>query len=169
MSTPPKKLSKVDKLVKKLSPKKEEKPEKKCDKNDVTHEEDDETPVRTTVRSKDLSFKRLQLKDQILLRPDTYIGSVKKVRTSDNFWILEGDKFVQKSVNFTEGFLRLFIEVVSNAVDNVWRSHEFNTPSKFIKINIDKDLIEHILSSSYLAQNKFVILNKNMEKLIEKL
>ena len=33
----------------------------------------------------------------------------------------------------------------------------------FDKINIDKDLIEHILSSSYLAQNNFVILNKIYE------
>ena len=146
------KLTKSAKLAQQLSPD-TEKTEKKDKKNkkgdskpsspqkdeDVSIGEVEETPIKKTARTKDLSFKRLQLKDQILLRPDTYIGSVKKVKTGENFWVRSGDKFIQKSVSFTEGFLRLFIEVVSNAVDNVWRSHEFNIPCKYIKISIDKE------------------------------
>lgn len=146
------KLTKSAKLAQQLSPD-NEKTEKKDKKNkkgdskpsspqneeDVSIEEVEETPMKKSARTKDLSFKRLQLKDQILLRPDTYIGSVKKVKTGENFWVRSGEKFIQKSVSFTEGFLRLFIEVVSNAVDNVWRSHEFNIPCKYIKISIDKE------------------------------
>ena len=135
---------KSEKLAKRESPSKNDKsdrPDKKekVEKEDLTLEEEDEIPLKKGTRTKDLSFKRLQLKDQILLRPDTYIGSVKKVKTAENFWVLENNKFVQKSVKFTEGFLRIFIEVVSNAVDNVWRSNEFNIPCKYIKINIDKE------------------------------
>lgn len=137
-----KNLTKSAKLAEKISPSKDNKTDKREKiekKEDLSIEEEDETPIRKTVRSKELSFKHLELKDQILLRPDTYIGSVKKVKTGENFWVYNQEKFNQKSVSFTEGFIRLFIEVVSNAVDNVWRSHEFNIPCKYIKINIDKE------------------------------
>lgn len=135
------KQTKIEKLVKKLSPKKEKTTETKeeiKEKKDLSFEDDDEVPIKTEKRTKDLVFKKLQLKDQILLRPDTYIGSVKKVKTNEGFWVYNDNKFVQKSISYTEGFLRIFIEVISNAVDNVWRSSEFNIACKYIKVDVDK-------------------------------
>jgi len=104
---------------------------------DLTYEEKEVKVVDKQKRTNELTFKKLQLKNQILLRPDTYIGSTKKVKSFDPIWVLDKDKFVQKQVAFTEGFVRLFIECISNAIDNVWRSDEFKIPCKFIKVNID--------------------------------
>ena len=41
------------------------------------------------VRTKELEYKKLELRDQILLRPDTYIGSVKKINHLILFGFLE--------------------------------------------------------------------------------
>jgi DNA topoisomerase-2 len=38
--------------------------------------------------------------------------------------------------NFSEGFIRIFIEVLSNAVDNVWRSKEFGLKATEIRVNL---------------------------------
>jgi len=128
-------MSKADKLKK--ATEKTEKPSKTTSSEDLTYEEKEVKIVDKEKRTNELTFKKLQLKNQILLRPDTYIGSTKKVKYVDPIWVLEKDKFVQKQVAITEGFVRLFIECVSNAIDNVWRSDEFKIPCKYIKINID--------------------------------
>ena len=136
-------MSKADKLQSKLTKlSKETKQSSKEEKENLSVEDiKKESPNSKEKRTKELSFKKLQLKEQIILRPDTYIGSVKKVKSDDSLWVLSKDKtkMIQKQVTFTEGFIRLFIEVVSNSIDNVWRSQEFGIPCKFIKINISKE------------------------------
>lgn len=125
------KLSKIEKLSKN--------PTKDDTDNEELHYEEKTTSVEVKQRTEELTFKKLELKQQILLRPDTYIGSVKKVKSIDPIWVLQKNKIVQRTVAYTEGYIRLFIEVVSNAIDNVWRSQEFKIPSRYIKINIDQE------------------------------
>jgi DNA topoisomerase-2 len=52
----------------------------------------------------------------------------------------EDDKIVKDKVKYVPGFLRIFIEVLSNAVDNVWRS-KYSSNKKyrqtFIEIEVD--------------------------------
>jgi DNA topoisomerase-2 len=117
----------------------------KKDTNEVNvvdkHVEESLTPVLATgsgaARTKELEYKKLDLKSQILLRPDTYIGSVKRNKTTDPVWIFRNGKMIQDYVQYTDGFLRLFIEIISNSIDNVWRSSEFKIPCKYIKVDID--------------------------------
>lgn len=89
-----------------------------------------------------VQYEKLSLHEQILLRPDTYIGSVKRSATSDPIYTFNGDfktgKMVKQITTISDGFLRLFIEVVSNAIDNVWRSLEEKIIPKFIFISIDE-------------------------------
>jgi DNA gyrase/topoisomerase IV subunit B len=85
------------------------------------------------------------MKDQrshVLLRPDMYIGSVKNVemehygaKRDEN-----GDiKIFQKTGAINPGLHRIFVEVISNAIDNVWRSEGTDTPSTKIKVNVSED------------------------------
>jgi len=129
-------MSKADKLKKAIEKTKKEKKEKK---EDLTYEEKEIKGEDKEKRTNELIFKKLQLKNQILLRPDTYIGSVKKVKSIDPIWVFENKRFIQKHVAYTEGFIRLFVECISNAIDNVWRSEEFKISCKYIKINIDTE------------------------------
>ena len=89
-----------------------------------------------------VQYEKLSLHEQILLRPDTYIGSVKRIPTSDPIYTFNGDfktgKMVKQITSFSDGLLRIFIEAVSNSIDNVWRSLEEKIIPKFIYISIDE-------------------------------
>lgn len=56
--------------------------------------------------------------EHILLRPDTYVGSIEM--ENSNLWILneEGDKFEQKNIEYVPGLYKIFDEILVNAADN---------------------------------------------------
>lgn len=78
--------------------------------------------------------------DHILHRPDMYIGSLRPklgeeyVLTLDPIPVIRKKEFENSS-----GLTRIFIEVLSNAIDNVQRSKLYNLPCKKIKISIDRE------------------------------
>jgi DNA gyrase/topoisomerase IV subunit B len=83
----------------------------------------------------------------ILDRSDMYVGSTRE-KTCDEFIAIEKDKIdendigyeiVKKSISYAPAILRIFIEVLSNAIDNVERSKKQNIPCTFIKVNINKE------------------------------
>jgi len=51
----------------------------------------------------------------VLLRPDSYVGSVNRI--SDEYWIVEGDKFKLSPVTYSPALLKIFDEVLVNALD----------------------------------------------------
>ncbi|XP_012256449.2 DNA topoisomerase 2 isoform X2 [Athalia rosae] len=78
--------------------------------------------------------KKSQL-EHILLRPDTYIGSVEPVR--ELMWIYdkESEMMVQKEISYVPGLYKIFDEILVNAADNKQRDAKMDT----IKIDIDSD------------------------------
>jgi len=78
--------------------------------------------------------KKTQL-EHILLRPDSYIGSVEKV--SELMWVLdkENNKIIQKEVTYVPGLYKIFDEILVNAADNKQRDPKMDT----IKIDIDPE------------------------------
>jgi DNA topoisomerase-2 len=90
------------------------------------------------IRTKELEVKCLELLDQILLRPDTYIGTVVRLLSKIPIWVVKNSKFEMVKPTFSEGLLRLFVEIMSNAIDNIWRSKEFGVSCKTIKIYFDR-------------------------------
>ncbi|GER25873.1 DNA topoisomerase 2 [Striga asiatica] len=52
----------------------------------------------------------------ILLRPDTYIGSV--VKSKQSLWVLEGGKMVNRDIAYVPGLYKIFDEILVNAADN---------------------------------------------------
>lgn len=126
-------------------PQKKAKPLAKKSKT-AEQQEDEALPavdLNINVKRKDdvLQYKRLQLHEQILLRPDTYIGSVKTAPTEEPEWTLDGDdkKFIKKILNVNDGLMRIFVEIISNSIDNVWRSLEAGITPKFIKVDITEE------------------------------
>ena len=82
-------------------------------------------------------FEKLEHHDHILKRPDTYIGS--KVTTEREDYIFKDKKIANKNIKGNIGLERLFIEILTNAIDNVWNSNSKNKKCTFIKVNIKKD------------------------------
>lgn len=86
-------------------------------------------------------YQKLDHKEHVLLRPDTYVGSV--VTETRNLFVVEDTKditnikIVNKPVNFNPGFLKLFDEILTNASDHYIRTSQV----KYIKVNVEKDSI----------------------------
>lgn len=76
----------------------------------------------------------------ILHRPDTYVGST-RCRSLEEYISYESKEFKidKKNIKFSPAILRIFIEPLSNAIDNVARSKKTNTPCTSIKVNINKE------------------------------
>ena len=61
--------------------------------------------------------KKSQL-EHILLRPDTYIGSVELQK--DKLWVFnqKEDKLEYREINYVPGLYKIFDEILVNAADN---------------------------------------------------
>jgi len=53
--------------------------------------------------------------EHILKRPDSYVGPVDPTREPQ--WVLDGDVFVKKSVQYSPALLKIFDEILVNAID----------------------------------------------------
>ncbi|XP_014218096.1 DNA topoisomerase 2 isoform X3 [Copidosoma floridanum] len=78
--------------------------------------------------------KKTQL-EHILLRPDTYIGSVEPVQ--ENMWVYDKEKemMIQKEIKYVPGLYKIFDEILVNAADNKQRDPKMDS----IKIDVDVD------------------------------
>ncbi|XP_068236454.1 DNA topoisomerase 2-alpha isoform X2 [Palaemon carinicauda] len=76
--------------------------------------------------------KKTQL-EHILLRPDTYIGSVEFATEQMWTYDVEEQKIVQKEISYVPGLYKIFDEILVNAADNKQRDPKMDT----IKIDID--------------------------------
>ena len=74
----------------------------------------------------------------ILHRPDTYVGSTRS-RELEDYISLSDQNFQirKKTIKYCPAILRIFIEPLSNAIDNVSRSQKTKTPCTTIKVNVD--------------------------------
>lgn len=76
--------------------------------------------------------------EHILHRPDTYVGSTRSREVEDYVSMSnEGFHIVNKKIKSSPAILRIFIEPLSNAIDNAARSQKTKTPCTTIKVNID--------------------------------
>ena len=86
-------------------------------------------------------YKKLDPITHILERSDMYVGSKRLKKIEEYIAIKDKDTFkiIKKYINSSPAILRIFVEVLSNAVDNVERSKKTKTPCTTIKVNIDKE------------------------------
>ncbi|XP_074575235.1 DNA topoisomerase 2-like [Curcuma longa] len=74
--------------------------------------------------------KKTQL-EHILLRPDTYIGSVEK--HTQSLWVYENGEMVYRPVTYVPGLYKIFDEILVNAADNKQRDPSMDA----VKVVID--------------------------------
>ena len=82
-------------------------------------------------------YKTLTDIDHALLRPSSFLGSV--VTEVSQHYVLDGEKFILKNVEYNPGFHKLFDEIISNSIDESKRP---NSKLNTIKVNIDFDSCE---------------------------
>lgn len=91
----------------------------------------DNAPKKKTIEA--VYQKKSQL-EHILLRPDTYIGSVEPV--TEVMWVYDKEKeaMTQREIKYVPGLYKIFDEILVNAADNKQRDPKMDT----IKIEINQ-------------------------------
>ncbi len=88
-------------------------------------------------------YKKYELLEHIQSLPDTYIGSTEFTKIKTYIFDENGKKMVEKEINYIPGLLKIFDEVIVNAIDHSMRLKSENKENikyvKNIKINIEKD------------------------------
>ena len=80
------------------------------------------------------TVKKVSHLQHILLRPDSYVGQT--ALQSDSYWILEGERFIQKQVKYAPALLKIFDEILVNAID---RNSVHPKEVKYIKVLVDQE------------------------------
>ena len=79
-------------------------------------------------------YKKLSDVEHCLVRPSRYIGSIKP--HTANSWVVNNGKMVRQDITWNPGLIKLFDEVISNAVDHSKRPEGKNLDT--IKVDIDR-------------------------------
>jgi len=74
-------------------------------------------------------YERISAREHILLRPDTYVGSV--ATDTSSYWIRDGNHFVISQLSIAPALVKIFDEVLVNAID----AHSTH-PKKVSKIEV---------------------------------
>ncbi|CEG41489.1 dna topoisomerase 2 [Plasmopara halstedii] len=95
----------------------------------ATSADDDGTPKQSIEQ---IYQKKTQL-EHILLRPDTYVGSIEHVE--QNMWVFDetNKRMAMKKISFVPGLYKIFDEIIVNACDNRQRDKSMN----ILKVTID--------------------------------
>ena len=80
------------------------------------------------------TIQKISHLEHILKRPDSYVGPTS--RTTEPYWVLEGSKFVQKNLTYSPALLKIFDEILVNAID---RNSTFPKLVKSISVTVDKE------------------------------
>uniref|UniRef100_A0A1Y1MXH5 DNA topoisomerase 2 n=1 Tax=Photinus pyralis TaxID=7054 RepID=A0A1Y1MXH5_PHOPY len=109
-------------------------------------------PNKNTIEK---TFKKKTQLEHILLRPDTYIGSVE--HTKQPMWIYdtENSKMVQKKIDYVPGLYKIFDEILVNAADNKQRDKKMDC----IKIEINQE--NNVISVWNNGQGVPVVMHKD--------
>lgn len=93
-------------------------------------------PARQRVKTVEETYQKKTQLEHILLRPDTYIGSIEPL--TQPMFILDDDddtnQIVQREITYTPGFYKIFDEIVVNAADNKQRDPTMDR----LEIDVDK-------------------------------
>ncbi len=76
-------------------------------------------------------------REHVLLRPDMYVGSVRT--TPEEAMVVREGRIVPATVQVNPGLVRIFIEPLSNAIDNVWRSKKLGYEMRTMKVTLAPD------------------------------
>ena len=96
----------------------------------------------TSIIAKKKEYVKKDPREHVLLRPDMYVGSNKSRKTTEFVCIKNSEglfEIIKKDIDVSPAILRIFIEILSNATDNVERSRTAGIPCSYIKVDIKKE------------------------------
>ena len=82
---------------------------------------DDNTKSTPSTKTIEQTYQKKTQLDHILLRPDTYIGSIEPTTQLAFVHDATAGRIVQRDVTYTPGFYKMYDEIIVNAADNKQR------------------------------------------------
>ena len=86
-------------------------------------------------------YKQYDQRTHVYMKPDMYIGSDERVVREEWLYDLEAQKMVNSTIDFTPGCERLYLEILTNASDNVGASRREGIDPGRIEILMDNSTI----------------------------
>lgn len=99
------------------------------------------TPDRVVVYPKADDYKQYDQRTHVYMKPDTYIGADERMTREEWLFDIQNNKMVNASIDFTPGCERLFLEVLTNASDNVGRSRRKGVDPGRIDVSMNNSTI----------------------------
>ena len=100
--------------------------------------------VAPAVNTVEETYQKLDQREHVLKRPDSYVGSVESIRSE--LWVqsdvldedgnVTGSELVQRTIEYVPALFKIFDEILVNAADNKTRDPENMT---WIKVSIDQE------------------------------
>lgn len=86
-------------------------------------------------------YQKMEQIDHCLARSDMYVGSTKLRKIREYVGYQENGQYhiVSEELTSSPAILRIFVEALSNAIDNVERSKKTSTPCTKIKVSINQE------------------------------
>lgn len=85
--------------------------------------------------TKEIKYEKLDHREHVLLRPDTYLGSI--VTSSSEYFVFDDQgKIKREELEINPGLLQIFLEALTNATDNKTRSEQYGVKCKRIEVTI---------------------------------
>jgi len=85
------------------------------------------------------TIQALSLREQIILRPDTYLGSINSESATKD--VLNDGSIQPVEFDYNHGLFQIYVEIISNAIDNVARSRKFDIDPGEIQVTVtDKEV-----------------------------
>ena len=100
------------------------------------------------------TYKKVSQIEHILLRPDTYIGSIREAE--EMMWVVEGEEFIQKKIKYVPGLYKIFDEILLKTPD-------------MAMAHFNRGLVYMALQKTNLAQAEYEILLRLDPKLAKDL
>lgn len=92
-------------------------------------------PSSKSTKTIEQTFTKLTQLEHVLLRPDTYIGSVERIQQQTWVWDDATTNIQKKDIVYSPGLYKIFDEILVNAADHKQRDPSMNS----IKVEIDTE------------------------------
>lgn len=87
------------------------------------------------------NYKQYSPRTHVYMKPDTWVGSDEKMTREEWLFDVTNKKMVKAVIDFVPGCERIFVEIISNASDNVGRSRRNGVDPGRIDITMDNTTI----------------------------
>lgn len=95
------------------------------------------------VKDKLKKYQKISQREHVLLRPDTYIGSIKN--EEGEMYVLNDNKILLKNIIYNPGLYKIYDEIIVNAIDHVTRTRGDKNKDNWVT-RVDVEIQDNVIT-----------------------